>query len=615
MKGICGWTRYPVESQQAMHIITEMAQHLSADHTPLTALGADHALALAGGYSDHIQREAGITIACYGHPFWRHSELKAIHEKEGFAKSLLTAYRQLDNKLFDHLSGDFSLAIIDENRNQTILAIDRMGHHSLSYSQTGDTLLFGSSCDAIARHPVAAPEIDPQGIFNYLYFHVIPGETSIYKGWHRLPPGHYLLERNGHVEKVQYWSMPFIEDSQAPFQELRDEFMALLESCVAHTASKHRTGTFLSGGTDSSTVTGMLCRTLGQPASSYSIGFDVDGYDETEYAQLAARHFGARHHVYTVTPDDVVAALPVVTDAYDFPYGNSSAIPTYYCARLAAADGIQRLLGGDGGDELFGGNTRYAKQQKFAWYSRLPTPLRKSLIEPLLLNLPLGERLPLLGKVSRYIQQANVPMPLRMEGYNLVRYLGVENLLTDEFRATIDIGGPDTLLSDIYDSNRAESMINKMLALDFRITLADNDLPKVTRMCEQAGIDAAFPLLHDDLVAFSARLPASMKLRGTTLRYFFKKALADFLPAEIISKQKHGFGLPFGTWMKTHGELREIAYDSLSDIKRRGIIAPRFLDTLLQDYLTQHSGYYGSMIWVMMMLEQWFKKRAPNWQL
>ena len=615
MTGICGWTRYVTTPEKAQEIIARMAEVLPSGHASLRSCGTDWGLASRTRRQDFWHCHGDIAIAVCGHPFWRHQGLQAEQEKYGLATSLATAFRDMGHKLLAHLGGDFSLAIVDNAARKTLLAIDRMGHHALAHAQVGEALLFGSSCDAMLRHPAADPDINLQGIFNYLYFHVLPADNTVYHGWRRLLPGHYLLMCEDSLDIKPYWRMQFQEQVQTDYPQLRTEFLTLLESCVKRAAADAATGTFLSGGTDSSTVTGMLARAQGEPVDCYSIGFDVNGYDETEFATIAARHFGARHHVYTLTPDDVARAIPLVADSYDQPYGNSSAVPTYYCARIAAADGVQRLLGGDGGDELFGGNARYAKQQVFDRYNHIPVWLRKSVLEPLLMNLPGGNHIPVIAKARRYVHQANIPMPLRMEGYNLMRYMGVENLLTPDFLARVDEQAPDRLLSKLYDGALAKSMINRMLALDFQITLADNDLPKVTRMCTAAGIDVGFPLLDDELVAFSARLSPDMKLRGTTLRYFFKRALSDFLPEEIINKRKHGFGLPFGAWVQEHNGLRELAGDSLAGIRSRGIVNQHLINRLLSDYLGNHSGYYGSLIWILMMLEQWFVRRAPGWSL
>jgi asparagine synthase (glutamine-hydrolysing) len=181
-------------------------------------------------------------------------------------------------------------------------------------------------------------------------------------------------------------------------------------------------------------------------------------------------------------------------------------------------------------------------------------------------------------------------------------------MLTADFLEGVSDAHPLELLRSAYASVEARSLINRMLALDWRFTLADNDLPKVTRTCELAGVDVVFPLLADELVEFSAALPPRFKLRGTTLRYFFKEALRGFLPDEIIRKRKHGFGLPFGTWIQQEGRLRSYVFDQLGDLRSRGIVRPEFLDELMDSRLRDHGPYFGSLAWVLMMLELWFKE-------
>jgi asparagine synthase (glutamine-hydrolysing) len=292
---------------------------------------------------------------------------------------------------------------------------------------------------------------------------------------------------------------------------------------------------------------------------------------------------------------------------HDQPFGNSSAVPTYYCARLAKEDGVDTLLGGDGGDELFGGNERYAKQHLYSLYSDLPAVLRKGLLEPLMFLPP---EVGIAGKVQRYMRNASLPMPARYDNYNLLERLGPEVVFTGEFLATVDRGQPPAQMAEAYRKAHAQSLLNRMLALDLKYTLADNDLPKVTRSCELAGVAVRFPLLDDAVVAFSARLAPRLKLKGTRLRYFFKEALRGFLPDEIIAKTKHGFGLPFGPWLETHAPLRQIALDSLADLKRRRIVRSELIDELTSVHVRSHADYYGTMVWILMMLEQWFRRHG-----
>jgi asparagine synthase (glutamine-hydrolysing) len=501
-------------------------------------------------------------------------------------------------------SGAFSLALL--SNEEMLLATDRMGIHPLIFTRIGNALVFGSRCDAINSHPLITSDVNGQAIYNYVYFHMVPGPETIHSGQQRLSPGEYLHFKNGKCEVRPYWRMQFRENSRASFAEMKGQFASALTESVREAAEDAETGTFLSGGTDSSTLAGLLGQVKGEPARTYSIGFAETGYDEMQYARIASTHFGTRHNEYYVTPDDIVSAIPRIAEVHDQPFGNSSAVPTYYCARMAKQDGVQRLLGGDGGDELFGGNERYAKQTVFARYEKMPRAVRKFALEPAVFAA--GGAFALTRKAKSYIEQASMPMPARLESYNLLERFGAARVFTADFLASVDTLQPLALLESAYHGTNALSLINRMLALDFKFTLADNDLPKVTKSCELAAIDVRFPMLADSVVAFSATLAPELKLKGTKLRWFFKEALRDFLPPEILAKQKHGFGLPFGPWLKTHQPLRDLVRDSLHDLKSRQLVRPEFLDEVVQTHLTEHAGYYGTMIWVLVMLEQWFKR-------
>jgi asparagine synthase (glutamine-hydrolysing) len=270
--------------------------------------------------------------------------------------------------------------------------------------------------------------------------------------------------------------------------------------------------------------------------------------------------------------------------------------------------GIERLLAGDGGDELFGGNARYAKQHLLNLYQRVPGRLRSAFLEPLLTSTPFGQW-PGLRKLRSYVEQARPDMPQRYESYNLLMHLGIASVLSPDFVASIDRDHPAKLLAKAHAPFREASLINQMLAIDLRFVLADGDLPKVVQTCEFAGVDVAFPLLDERIVDFSLRLPAEMKLHGTHLRWFFKRALADFLPHEVITKKKHGFGLPVGQWLLSHRPLYDLAADSIRQLMPRGIVQPRFVTDLLERRLQEHPGYYGTMVWILMMLSLWLESR------
>jgi asparagine synthase (glutamine-hydrolysing) len=304
-----------------------------------------------------------------------------------------------------------------------------------------------------------------------------------------------------------------------------------------------------------------------------------------------------------------------VAQAYDQPFGNSSALAAHYCARLAASDGVEKLLGGDGGDEIFGGNARYAKQNAFDVYRHVPAGMDRTLVDRALVRPALVTRLPLVRKLRSYVVQARTPMPARLHTYNLVSHLGVDALFSPAFLSAIDASRPYASEAAWYARCADENLINRILHYDWKYTLADNDLPKVLTTADLAGVPIGFPMLDESLVEFANRLPAAWKVRGLQLRPFFKRALADFLPREILRKKKHGFGLPFGFWLVENKSLQALARDTLASLRRRGVMNGQFVDDLIDRRVAHHAGYYGELVWVSMMLEMWLSNHAPGFSL
>jgi len=556
------------------------------------------------------------TVFCRGLPRFADPALAQIALTQGNAFAWAAAFAQHGRRAAEGVTGDFAVGLHGAD-GRTWLAVDRFAVQTLCYHVVDGQLRFAERADALVNSRIGAQshsqaELDPQAIFDYLYFHAIPSPRTIFKGVYRLPPGHYALFEDGHLTVEPYWVPEFVEPRRTPsFNELRDEFRSLLSDSVAAQLDGGKRACFLSGGTDSSTVAGMIREATGQPAATYSIGFEAEGYDEMVFARIAARRFDTEHHEYYVTPDDLVRSIANVAGYYDQPFGNSSALPAYYCARLARDDGVTRILAGDGGDELFGGNTRYAKQRVFGWYDLLPAAVRRGLMEPFF-ELPAIGRTPILKKGSSYIEQAKVAMPDRLQMYNLLLRLGVADVLTPDFLAAVDLDGPARQQRAVWNASRTENQVNRTLAYDWRYTLAESDLPKVRGTTELAGIGVGFPFLDARLLEFSQRLPVDYKLKGLKLRWFFKEALRGFLPDEIITKKKQGFGLPFGVWLTRHAALKKLAVDSLGSLSTRAIVRPTFITTLINQRLPEHPSYYGEMVWILMILEQWIQRHAPG---
>lgn len=542
-----------------------------------------------------------------GKPRFLDTDIQHLAANQGALSAWQKAFECHKTNAPRRVAGDFAVAV-QSTDGSVFMAVDRFAIRSLCYREVGGRLLFAERADQLADK---STEIDNQAIFDYLYFHAIPSPRTIFKGVFRVPPGHYVHYEQGRLTVAPYWTPTFGETRNVSFEELRHEFRGLLKKAVARQLDGGKAGCFLSGGTDSSTVAGMIGEVSERPAATYSIGFEAEGYDEMAYARIAAKKFNTEHHEYYVTPEDLVRSIAKVAASYDQPFGNSSALPAYYCANMAKDNGITRILAGDGGDELFGGNSRYAKQRVFDWYQHVPAVMRRGVLEPIL-STNLAAKLPLFRKASSYVEQASVPMPDRLQMYNLITRLGIEQILTKDFLVQVDIVSPLQHQRDVWSGTQANDNTNRELAFDWRYTLAESDLPKVCGTTRLAGLDVGFPMLDDDLFAFSLRLPIEYKLNGLKLRWFFKEALRGFLPDEILVKKKQGFGLPFGVWLTRNEALRKLATESVYALAERKVLRQDFVEMLLGKLVFEHPGYYGEMIWIAMMLEQWLRAKAPD---
>jgi len=558
--------------------------------------------------SARVSAEAGNAVATndtvlllLGRPLWR--------ERPISAEDLATLLAKTADAV-DGLGGRYAVIHGDRRTGSVQLLTDRFGVWPLCWSHKGSRLAFSDRADYV---PVeGSSDLDPQALYNYVYFHFIPAPQTAFRGVHRLEPATRLRFDGSTIDIRPAWSPHFPARRVGSVDELAVRFRDAIGSSVISEAGGFSVGCFLSGGTDSSTVVGTLKQLTGS-ARTFSIGFDQPGYDEMSYARIAARHFGTDHTEHYVDAAQLVAAIPKVATAYDQPFGNSSAVPAYICARLAHERGVTKLLAGDGGDELFGGNSRYAKQKLFEAWSLLPGPVRR-VLTPLVAN-PFARAVPVLRKAASYVEQANISLPGRLESYNLLQHFGPRDVFTAAFLEMADPDAPRLLQQAVYSREERAPFIDRMLAYDWRFTLADNDLPKVIGTARLAGVSVGFPLLSDALVDLSLRLGPSDKVRGLRLRPFFKESLTGLLPPEVIAKKKHGFGLPVGIWLVNNPPFRALARAAVNELVHCGMLRTAFVEDLFTRRLKEHAGYYGEMVWVLMMMALWLQAHHADWKI
>lgn len=609
MSGICAvWRKdNPSQTAAALALLTE---GLAFDPPERRAEAAfrDAGVGVSARFSSQqIHRGDNLLLAC---------DAELLNEKElsedAQASNLTTAallaalYERFGAAFVERLRGAFSVILFDCRKRQWLAAIDGFGIKRLAYYRDAKGFQIASRVDALARSSEAELEINPRAIASVLNFSAILAPDTIFTKVERLTPGAILTISDRDSRVQQYWDMSYYRGGRSNEAELSRELERVVESSVAdHCKNVNDIGAFLSGGTDSSTVLGMMTRALHGPAKSFSIGYQEHAFNELEYAGIAAQRFGSDHHTYLVNSQDCSDALPRMVRCFDEPYGNSSAIPTYFCARLAAQNGVTTLLGGDGGDELFGGNERYATDKVFQVYHNIPEVLRKGVIEPVVSCTPAN------GRIRKYVRRANITGVDRMLSYQLLSTHAPAEVFDGDFLEALRNDGVLDIPARHYAKAPARDHLDRLLYVDMKITLADNDLPKVTCMSELAGVQTRFPFLDRSVAEFSGRVPAHLKVKRFNKRYLFKRAFRELLPKEIIQKKKHGFGIPVAVWMNSDPRMRELSRDTLLSARsfQRGYFRRDFIEDLFRKHESDDpSGYYGDTLWTFLALELWHRR-------
>jgi asparagine synthase (glutamine-hydrolysing) len=501
----------------------------------------------------------------------------------------------------------FAFAIWDGPRRQLFLARDRLGKKPLCYQWDEDAFRFASEAKAILQDPAVPVRPDPEGVSLYLTYGYIPSPLSAFQGLCKLPPAHYLICREGEVEVARYWRLRRDRKLQRPEAEWCEEIRTRLEEAVRlRLISDVPLGAFLSGGIDSSAVVAMMSRASGV-VKTFSIGFDQPEYDELAYARRIADRFATDHHELVVRPD-AVAILPKLTWHYDEPFGDSSAVPTYYVAQMTRRY-VTVALNGDAGDENFGGYDRYVANLLAAAFDRWPGAglLRRGVRWGLHLLPRSGRRTSFLTRGRRFLDGLT-ESPERRYARWICHFYGdrKEELLQSEFRAIL--GEDDTLevLLAAYRESDAPDFADATLAADAALYLPDDLLTKVDIASMAHSLEARSPFLDHEFMEFAATIPSDLKVQGREKKLILKRALTGLLPDEILHRPKMGFGVPIDHWLRH--ELKDLAYDTLLSprAQARGYLRPEVVQRYLDEHTRGRTSWHY-LLWTLLMLELWHR--------
>ncbi|MBA2732477.1 MAG: asparagine synthase (glutamine-hydrolyzing), partial [Acidobacteria bacterium] len=491
-------------------------------------------------------RDLQQELEARGHKFQTNSDTEVI----------VHAYEEYGTHCLEHLRGMFAFALWDERQQKLFIARDRTGKKPLYYTHTAQGLfVFGSELKSLLQHPQVKREMSREALDAYFTFGYVPDPLSIFEGIQKLPPGHYLTLAEGKLSIEQYWDFSY-QPAEADLREedYLEELRTQLDEAVrVRLVSDVPLGAFLSGGVDSSTIVGLMARNMNQPVKTFSIGFHEDSFNELKYARVTAKHFGTDHHEFVVTPEicDVVDELAW---HFDEPFADSSAIPTYMVSKLARQY-VTVALSGDGGDELFGGYTRYATDQKRSGFARLPRVVREQLMQPLSRHLPHGTR----GR--NYLHNVALdPLDRYLDSVSVFTKLGKLSLYTRGFQEELRRQASTLDSFQTYAARvQTNEPLDALLYIDSKTYLPGDILTKVDRMSMAASLETRAPLLDHKLIEFVTRIPASLKMRGLETKHILKRAVQDLVPPEILDRPKQGFGVPLQQWINSQlrGRIRE----------------------------------------------------------
>ena len=560
---------------------------------------------VAGGHQPIANEDATIHVVFNGEIY----NYQSLHDRlrrnghrlatRSDTEALVHLYEEDGPRLVDALRGMFAFAIWDARRQSLLVARDRLGIKPLYYWPTADGVAFASELRALVCLPEFPRDLDPQAVGQYIAFGYVPDPRSIFPGVYKLPPGHRLLwDRDRGVRVGRYWTPARAENTTITSEEAIAETRRLVEESVSiHLVSEVPLGAFLSGGIDSSGVVATMARLRDQPVQTFSIGFREREFDESAHAAAVASALGTRHTELIVRPDADLLFEEIVR-ALDEPFADTSALPTFLVSHLARKD-VTVALSGDGGDELFGGYTRYAELDGAAELSSVA----RAMLSRLGLALPHGafgrNRLLDLGRTMRGRYASTVAFPVReAEG----------GVLRPEIAQRV--AAHDTLLDDWFEHGVGRDFMTQVMIVDLLSYLPGDILTKVDRMSMAVSLEARVPLLDHHVVEFAMSLPAALKLRGGVGKWVLREAIADRVPSEVFQRPKQGFDVPLRHWFR-----RELAYrlDQLleSHASLYRYASPEAVGRIVREHRMGRRDH-ARMIWRLLVLERWMGFHASG---
>jgi asparagine synthase (glutamine-hydrolysing) len=627
MCGICGFVhadRQRPVSRDVLRTMNEAIVHRGPDSEGYHAeRGVGLAMRrlsiidLAGGDQPIYNEDGRVVIVFNGEIYNFHDLRRDLEGTHTFkthtdTECIVHAYEEFGTECLERLNGMYAFALWDEERQQLLLARDRAGIKPLYWTEHEGTLVFASELKCLMRYPGLRREIDDRALDEYLTFEYVPAPRSIFRGVSKLAPGHALVWQAGRARTFRYWDL-HLERSEGPhavrrpFAESAGELWSVLKETVRRELiSDVPVGIFLSGGIDSSSVAAAV-RELGAPLRTFSIAFEDGSFDESPYARRVAQHLGADHHEMTLTAAMALELLPRLGPFMDEPLADSSFVPTFLLSKFAR-ERVPVALGGDGGDEVFGGYSTLQAHRLMSLYQNVvPNPLRRA-AEAVVGRLPTSfSNLSLDFKLKRFTQGDRLPFEVR-------HHYWLGSFDQEAKRAVVKRSAREPMdtfegVTDHLRACAATEQLNRVLYLDMKMYLDGDILAKVDRASMAHSLEVRVPFLNRDVLQFAEALPVEYKLRGLTTKAILREAVRSRLPPEIVARGKKGFNMPVARWLTE--DLREWAHDLLAydRIARQGIFDARGVQQLLNDHMSRRRDA-RKQLWTLLAFQMWWDRWA-----
>ena len=562
---------------------------------------------VAGGHQP-LSNEDGTIWIVFNGEIYNFEELNRRYLSSGHSfatrsdtETIVHLYEELGEACFAELRGMFSIALWDSRKKRLVLARDRVGKKPLFYAWDGRRLLFASEIKALFPAGGVSKDIDVEALSDYFSYQYIPAPKTIYKSVRKVQPAHYVVVDANGLREVPYWDLRFDQTRQLSEREWCEALLEEYRTAVrSRLISEVPLGAFLSGGVDSSSVVALM-NTFQSPVTTCSIGFSESSYDEANDARAFAAGLGANHFEHMVRPR-ALDLVPKLAWHYDEPFGDSSAVPTYYVSKIARSH-VTVVLSGDGGDENFAGYRRY----KLTFWedqlrSRVPVMLGRTVFGAL------GYAYPKLGWAPRVFRAKSTFQSLArspIDGY----FHGI-SCCPPELKSRLLQGGVLEQLNgydsaDVlryhYDRAGTDDPLSRIQYVDIKTYLVDDILTKVDRASMANSLEVRCPLLDHKLMELAAQIPSGLKLRHNEGKYVFKRALAGVVPSEILTRSKKGFSVPVAEWFRD--ELKPFAYEVLFE-REDDVLNPAVLSGCWKEHQRGQRDW-SALLWCVLMFRMW----------